>query len=289
MTTLDAELLVPLITIPIWTVGFAIVGYFGYRDRDDESKSNRLEGIFNPGVLPRAKTVETPENGGAKKNPLEISTRTSVYFHTDSVMWEPTRSCCSPEMQKIMWDVYAILIFYSIPILSMLDHVSDMSMVVLFLRQSHLKHLGFISLFIILFQRITSALILGDQYGWKKGILQFFDLEMFVAVYNSIKHERTVLELVQLKLLEGILESFPELVIQSYYFVALSQGAERSWLVYISLTLSMLSLSKCWLFSDQVAIPYDGFSCCKEEESVNMPTLTPENEDEETSYYNGLQ
>merc|ERR1719320_779203 len=113
-------------------------------------------------------------------------------------------------------------------------------MVIFFLSHDHLKYLGYLSLIILVFQRVTSAIIIADYYGWVTGVLQLFDLEVFLAVYNSIKCERMVLQVIQLKILEGFFESFPELLIQTYYLVRYSQESAQGPMVYVSICLSLL-------------------------------------------------
>ena len=73
------------------------------------------------------------------------------------------------------------------PLLNMLDHVSDITMTVHFLSHDRTTNLGYISLLIIILQRVASAAILGDHYGWETGLRQFFDIEVFFAMYHSIR------------------------------------------------------------------------------------------------------
>jgi len=193
------------------------------------------------------------------------TTRTSVYFRTDTDIQEQfteKKTCCfcSAEFKNNMSTLWEDLRIFPLPLLNMLDHVSDISMTVHFLSDANTRNLGYISLLILILQRISSAAILGHHYGWVTGVRQFFDIEVFFAMYQSIRRHRTVLTIIQLKILEGFYESFPELCIQTYYLVKPSHDNKGGFIIYASITLSMLSLSKCWLFSDEVAIPWRGLS-----------------------------
>ena len=55
-------------------------------------------------------------------------------------------------------------VFFIIPIFNVVDYVSDITVLVRFLLCETTRRLGYISLTIILVHRLTSAIVLGDQY-----------------------------------------------------------------------------------------------------------------------------
>jgi len=270
MQSYDGDILVLLIMLPLYTIGFCIAGCLGGIKRDED-----LDTISAWRKLPRklSDLWKLHDSEGDLTGPTkEISTlslnsaasatshRSTAYFKTDSFTQEEiSKSSCTAQITKNLFDMWEIFIIYTVPILSIMDNVSDISMDVFFLSQARLRQIGYLSLFIIIFQRVTSAIILADNYGWEAGTRQLFDLEVFFAVYNSIKYERIVLQVIQLKILEGFFESFPQLLLQMYYLVKRAKKGEENFMIWVSITLSLLSLSKCWLFSDEVSLPYDGF------------------------------
>jgi len=247
----DVEILVALIIVPIYAVGFATAGILGFRAQIKDPLSNTWFSFSNLA-------------GVTEDDETELESRAStmtMYFRTDSFSGSE-KGCCNTECQETFWNIYEFFIIMSVPCLSLLDHLSDYMMTVHLLQSSHSRLLGFISIAIIILQRLTSAMIMGNQYGLKTGVRQFFDVEVFHAVYNSIKHSRTVLEIMEMKILEGFYESLPSLCIQTYYLVNESDMKDGFY-VYFSITISLLSLSKCWLFSDEMSIGTNGFSCSK--------------------------
>merc|ERR1719320_1318042 len=176
--------------------------------------------------------------------------------------YQPTwrRSCIDMIVNFVANKVF----FFIIPILHVLDYVSDLTVLARFWECGETKNLGYISLSIIVCHRVTTALILGDQDGWRSGLRQLFDLEMVIVAYDSVKYKRTVFGLRKHKVLDGILENLPQLLLQTYYLIEYgnpSCAEEKSWVLYFSIALSLLSLSRCYVYSDMVSISQRGLSC----------------------------
>jgi len=246
---MDLELLVYLIMLPIYMIGFVMAGCWGYREKSGEPALYLMHEI----------SFDVSSQDSTQKTVRELSD--IAYFHTDTQSVDTIKSCYR-KMKQIMESISCILEIYSLPLLNALDYISDISTAFFFLSKTNTRLLGIYSLLVISSQRIFSAIILGDHYGWETGVRQLFDLEVLYAVYTSVKRERAVLQIIQIKILEGFLESFPQLLFTSYYLVKRSKNAEENVLIHISLILSLLSLSKAWIFSDSVAVPQERLSCC---------------------------
>jgi hypothetical protein len=285
--TLPVEQLVFVIMIPVYTLGFIVVGYLGYRKRksqellatphqdmsgwyrsqmfqqEDERISASVTYSYVNKPTEQIYVDATTSNAGRSHEPYGIdrsatpmlkprlrddSTVSNVYFRTNTHLELAKKDDKLTHVKTSLYKFYDIAMILSIPILTFLDYTSDISMAVYFLSNG-VTQLGVLCVFTIVMQRVTSAIILADHYGWETGVRQLFDLEMFFAVYESVIHERTVLQIIQAKILEGFFESFPQLFFQTYYVVKPSYHAEWTSMIYISITLSILSLSKCWLFS----------------------------------------
>jgi len=258
--------LIPVVLVMVYMFGFVIVGILVWhrRTNDIESGSRLTQDISDMSTG----TLSTWKAGRLRSYSSSISTvgkKASIYFRTDTVLPKQESeegSCCafSAEYKDFMRALLQDLLIFPMPILNVLDYVSDITMTLHFLRNEETRRLGYISLLILIFHRVASAAILGNHYGWQTGVLQFFDIEVFVATYRSMRRHRTVLQVIQLKILEGFYESFPELLVQSYYLVKDKYDSSGGFMIYASITLSLLSLSKSWLFSDEVAIPRRGLA-----------------------------
>ena len=86
-----------------------------------------------------------------------------------------------------------------------------------------------------------------------------------MVMYKSIKYERAMFELREYKVLDGIMENLLQLLLQTYYLIEYEEQIEeglcdneKSLLIYFSIALSLLSLSRCYLYSDMAAISERG-------------------------------
>jgi len=151
--------------------------------------------------------------------------------------------------------IFKVLPICTIPVIGCFDFISDVSIARLWLSENKTRTLGLISVYIIVQQRIISAMVLGDKDGWRAGMLQLFDLEVFYGIYRSVRYERQVYGLMKYKILEGILESFPQLLLQMYVFVN-SQDDEKSGflLQHISIVTSLISLTTTYLLFDVISV-----------------------------------
>jgi len=279
MAMMDVDLLVPLLMVVIYSIGLFIAGFLGYRKRskddallernwflttgtEDSLSIQAVEEISNEQStsIIRLRDVELEETEShIRRYKTQGDSQSIINFRTDTFAELQSTNTTLNMMQTKMSQVLKVIYIYAIPILTLLDYSSDISMTLFFFKQG-VTQLGVLCFTTIILQRVISAFILGEQYGFRTGVRQLFDLELFYAVYNSIKHGRTVLAIIHLKILEGFFESLPQLCIQLYYVVKPSYG-DFDWMSYISVILSLLSLSKCYLFSDAIAIPFYGFSC----------------------------
>jgi len=283
---MNVDLLVYLILVPFYMVGFIIVGIIGHRGRYKERGINEFDEALtmisiSSGLIGQAETEWTSRK-------VELTSPTFQddimirSFRTDTQYLDTIERC--PKVKETLKHIAGIMKIYTIPLLNVMDYISDISTAFFFLSQKNTRQLGIYSLLVIFAQRMISAIILGEHYGWETGVRQIFDLQVFYAVYVSIKRERVVLQVIQIKIIEGFLESFPQLLFQSYYLVKPSKHAEETAIVHISIILSLLSLSKAWMFSDEVAIPRDGFSCCGHAELVE----TSDNQSERKNAYDSV-
>jgi hypothetical protein len=243
--------------------------------RNESRPSNYLRSLQRLGTeaSASASVASLPERRLTTES--RCSKASNYYFKTNTDLELAKKDDKLTHIKTSLFKFYEIVMIFSIPILTLLDYTSDISMAVYFLTNGATT-LGILCVLAIVFQRVTSAIILGDHYGWETGVRQLFDLEMFFAVYESVMHERIVLQIIQAKVLEGFFESFPQLLFQTYYVVKPSYYAESTNMIYLSITLSILSLSKCWLFSDVIAIRHGGFSLPVESEPcarISMSTI----------------
>jgi len=272
---MEGELLVYLIMVPIYLSGFVVIGCMGHRKNCEKRVKPTLDkSLVSEIIFPGSRVSLETEDYELEAVPTDRANTTIAYFHTDTLSLYSDESCCSPWVWENLKYFYDIMVIYSIPLLNVLDYISDISMVVFFLSQNNTRDLGIYSMLVIILHRVVSAIILGDWYGWETGVRQLLDLEVFPAVYISTQRERVVLQIIQMKILEGFLESFPQLLFQSYYLIKPSKHADETALVHISMILSLLSLSKSWMFSDEVAIPEEGFFCCRRSSEGNLVSDT---------------
>jgi len=160
--------------------------------------------------------------------------------------------------------VFNVLRVYLIPIITCFDFFSDVTIAILWLSDSHTRNKGFVSVSILLAQRIISAFILGYGHSWWIGVRQFFDLEVFNFILLSVKYDRQVYGLKKYKILEGLLESFPQLLMQMYSLVKEEHDDDSKLpLEHISIITSLLSLTLCFLFIDVTAIVPNRFTYVK--------------------------
>jgi len=162
------------------------------------------------------------------------------------------------------WYLFNILRIYLIPVITCADFFSDVTIALLWLSDSHTRNMGFVSVFILLLQRIISAFILENGNGWWTGVRQFFDLEVFNFIFLSIKYNRQVYDLQKYKILEGLLESFPQLLMQMYNIRNEEDNDESILLLeHLSIITSLLSLTLCFLFIDVASIVPDSLAYLK--------------------------
>jgi len=289
---MNEDLLVYLILVPLYMIGFVIVGIRGHwKKRLWVPASSGLDEAFASGMISLASTStgilerrdSTPQD--SLQPPSSSPNGSMSYLRTTTQDFDTSERC--PEVKKILKNIASILKIYSIPLLIVMDYISDISTAFFFLSQPNTRRLGIYSLLVIFAQRMISAIIMGENYGWETGVRQLFDLQVFHAVYASIKRERVVLQVMQIKILEGFLESFPQLLFQSYYLVKPSKHAEETPIVHISIILSLLSLSKAWMSSDEVAVRRDGF-CCMHAEISEASDIPSESEDANDTFDWGI-
>jgi len=161
-------------------------------------------------------------------------------------------------------------VFFSTPIFDIVDYVSDITVMVRFFWCSSTVTLGFISLAIIVIHRFVSAVVQGDHDGWKVGLRQLLDIQKTFVVINKRKgkeYKQAKVELREYKVLDGILENLPQLLLQTYYLIEYGAvdsmndkacGNSKDLLVYISIALSLMSLSRCYVYSDMASISGSG-------------------------------
>jgi len=157
---------------------------------------------------------------------------------------------------------------YVVPVMTCIDFFSDVSVTIKWLGEDGTRSIGMLGISILLGHRVLSALVFAEKYGWWTGVRQFFDLEMFKTIYLSVKYNRKMYGLMEHKMLEGLMESFPQLLMQTYYVVK-RQGSHdaNKYLLHFSIMSSLFSLASCYMFTDIVGIHEDGFLCLRENEA----------------------
>jgi len=157
--------------------------------------------------------------------------------------------------------LFNILRIYLIPVITCADFFSDVTIALLWLSDDHTRNMGSVSVFILLLQRVISAFILENGNGWWTGVRQFFDLEVFNFIFLSVKYDRQVYDLQKYKILEGLLESFPQLLIQMYNLHNEEDIGESIWLIeHLSIITSLISLTLCFLFIDVASVVPNKFA-----------------------------
>jgi len=144
---------------------------------------------------------------------------------------------------------YTTISIYNVAIITCADYFIDIWVMLNWMDESHTRNLGYLSLTILLSQRIISALVFAQEYGCRSGICQLFDLELFNLISVSVQFQRPVYGLKKYKILEGLLESFPQLMMQTYWLSG-NDDVENLWLFHLSILTSLLSLAMCYLISD---------------------------------------
>jgi len=152
-------------------------------------------------------------------------------------------------------EFYIIILIYSVAIITCMDYFLDISVMIHWLEDPHTRNIGMMSLTVLFAQRILSALVFTHHYGFRSGMSQFFDFEIFNLVSISVKFNRPVFGLKKYKILEGLMESFPQLMMQTYYLSKRADDDEVDVKVFhTSIAISLLSLAMCYLVSDVYGI-----------------------------------
>ena len=100
------------------------------------------------------------------------------------------------------------------------------------------RHLAYISTFVMINYRVFSSLTLWRaQRGWRDILLQCCDFQLFVDVYRSSVTLHVTDTLYWIRTMEGILESFPQILL-SFVFLYDSEDL----FVFISLLGSLISI-----------------------------------------------
>jgi len=147
-----------------------------------------------------------------------------------------------------------IIQIYSVAIITCIDLIVDVTVMLKWINVGTTRNIGAISLTILLSQRVISALVFAQEYGYLIGIWQLFDLEIFNLICVSVQFQRPVYGLKKYKILEGLIESFPQLMIQTYFLLKRSDEIDNPWLFHASMLTSLVSLAMCYLISDVYGI-----------------------------------
>ena len=110
-------------------------------------------------------------------------------------------------------ELYILVQIYGPAVITVFDYVTDVYWMISWLASPITLRLGLVSLAILLAQRIISALTFAQDKGYSRGIAQFFDIEVFRLITVSVKHKRPMYGLKKYKILEGLCESFPQLLV----------------------------------------------------------------------------
>ena len=123
--------------------------------------------------------------------------------------------------------------------------------------------MGILSLSNLFLHRCISALVFAEDEGWQAGIRQLFDIEVFNKLMASAAYNRTVYGLKKYKILEGLFESYPQLLLQTYFVMKWGDNTNMH-LFYFSIITSLISLAHIYIFPDVVSVGW-GFLRPKKE------------------------
>jgi len=141
---------------------------------------------------------------------------------------------------------------YGTAAITVFDYFTDVYWMITWLASSITRRLGCVSLAILLVQRIISALIFAQEDGYLIGICQFFDIEVFRLITVSVKYKRPVYGLKKYKIIQGLCESFPQLLVWIWYVRKFTSEIKSQWQFHLSVTASLISLVMCYLINDVV-------------------------------------
>jgi len=144
---------------------------------------------------------------------------------------------------------FSTIPIYWVVVITCADYFGDIWVMLDWMGKNETRNLGSISLTILMLQRIISALVFAQEFGWRIGIYQLFDLQLFNLISVSVQYQRPVYGLKKYKVIEGLMESFPQLMLQTYYLAGYDD-IENGYLFHLSILTSLLSLSMCYLISD---------------------------------------
>ena len=154
-----------------------------------------------------------------------------------------------------------------------IDQVTDLSVIIEFYLITEYEHdsnsndckgINSLSLLIlsiiafILYRIISSIWVYNMSKSWKHLILQILDLKIFHALYINFitnKNEPTTAQR-YLQLLEASMESYPQIVIQSFYLIKFEQlqstSLSENVLIIISLIFSTYNVSSKFINEDKM-------------------------------------
>ena len=144
-----------------------------------------------------------------------------------------------------------------------------------------MKGLFILSCFAFVFYRIISSFwVYITTKSIYDALLQIFDLKIFHALYINFETNTNRPNSVQkyIQVLEASLESFPQIIIQFYYFLKLNVNVYDNLLVFISLIFSICNISSKMISEDELYFVQDWQKlnpvCCNYKQS-QLPSLNP--------------
>eukprot|EP01083_Nonionella_stella_P273194 926654_1 len=117
-----------------------------------------------------------------------------------------------------------------------------------------MKGFFYLSIGVLLFYRLVSSMIIfGMTYSVKKTLLQLLDLELFETILINwrLGRDQPCDPQVFIQKLEGIFESAPQAVLQMMYIWKSNSTTDIDYLVVMSLTFSLVSLSSRFSTDDE--------------------------------------
>jgi len=227
-----------------------------------ESETKRLADIKQSGRFSSFNVIEEDE-GSSEGKIIEDSTDKVCCNMVPQICQH--KRCCNM-VSQICQHKRSFFGIFSTAGITCLDFVTDSLVTLSWLSQDGSRYYGVLSLVVLLMQRIISALIFGLDEGWRTGLRQLFDIEVFWKLEDSAESYRTIYGLKKYKIIEGLFESYPELIMQTYYAMKGPHNRNMT-LFYLSIVTSVLSLANCYIFSDVAAID-DGLLCLKKKSQI---------------------
>jgi len=162
-----------------------------------------------------------------------------------------------PKCKAMRRELFAFLEIASKPMAQAADWWSDVILINEMFANPKAERLAWVATSALVIHQITSSIwTYLDEHDIKNALLQLFNLRTFSEVYRSGKLGRPVYSLREMRIMEALLESYPQFLFQMFYLLTLSDfssedsGSGTFLVQIISIAFSVYSIASVLTYQD---------------------------------------